>query len=157
MSDHDCCAAETAAAPTKPPCPACGRTGKRVPEETPAALVRPEEGARVRPGVRYRLCVTPGCGVAYYPDAGEAPPIPASALRVPVGQKGMGEPRPLCYCFGFSEQDVRDRLACGGEAVSAEVKRKMKDPGCACPTENPSGSCCLGGIRAAEKRLTAVV
>jgi len=155
MSDHDCCTTDTTALPIKTPCPACGRTGKRVPEETPAALVRPEETARVRPGIRYRLCVTPDCGVAYYPDAGEAPTIPASALRVPVGQKGMGEPRPLCYCFGFSAADVAARAAAGNEPVSTVVKRQMKDPGCACPTENPSGSCCLGDIRAAEKQLAA--
>jgi len=136
------------------PCPACGRPGKRVPEETPAALVRTEAAGQVADGVPYRFCATPGCAVAYYPEtAGAAPPIEVGALRVPVGQKGMGDPRPLCYCFGFSEVDVRARAAAGDERVSAVVKRRMQDPGCACATQNPSGHCCLGDIRAAERRL----
>jgi len=153
MSDHDCCATDPTAPRAETPCPACGRPGKRVPEETPAALVRPESAGEVVAGVRYRLCSTPGCDVAYYPDGGNAPVIPAAALRVPVGQKGMGRPRPLCYCFHFSEADVAARGAAGDEPVSAVVKRRMKGPGCACGTENPSGRCCLGDVRAAEKRL----
>ena len=135
------------------PCPACGRPGKRVPEETPGALVRPEAAGQVVAGMRYRFCATPGCPVAYYPDAaGAAPPIAVGALRVPVGQKGMGDPRPLCSCFGFTEADVRARAAAAGEPVSAVVKRRMRGPGCACATKNPSGHCCLGDIRAAERR-----
>jgi len=65
----------------------------------------------------------------------------------------MGEPRPLCYCFDLSEADVRARAAAGSEAASAVVERRMKDPGCACATENPSGRCCLADLRAAEARL----
>jgi len=68
-----------------------------------------------------------------------------------VGQKGEGNPRPLCYCFRFTEADVAARIASGGEAVSAEIRCKMKDPGCACATENPAGSCCLKDVRAAEE------
>ncbi len=153
MDDRTCCPPETTSPPTKPPCPGCGRPGKRVPAETPAALVRPEHADRVVAGARYRLCTTPGCAIAYYADPPGPAPIEAAALRVPVGQKGMGDPRPLCYCFHFTEADVAARAAAGDEPVSAVVKRQMKDPGCACATENPSGSCCLGDIRAAEKRL----
>jgi hypothetical protein len=117
-------------------------------------LVRRSAGIQVADGVPYRFCATPGCAVAYYPEtAGAAPPIEVGALRVPVGQKGMGDPRPLCYCFGFSEADVGARAAAGDEPVSAVVKRKMQGPGCACATKNPSGHCCLGDIRAAERRL----
>jgi hypothetical protein len=103
--------------------------------------------------MRYRFCAIPGCAVAYYPARGDAAPIAASALRVPVGQKGMGEPRPLCYCFPFTEADVAAWAVAGDEAVSAGVKRQMLDPGCACATERPSGRCCLADIRAAERRL----
>lgn len=151
--DESCCNTEQRSG-GHPPCPACGRLGKRVPAETPGALVRPEAAGRVVAGVRYRFCATPGCEVAYYPEAaGAAAPIAASALRVAVGQKGMGEPRPLCYCFGFTDADVRGRAATGGEPVSAVVKRKMQEPGCACATQNPSGHCCLADIRTAEQRL----
>jgi hypothetical protein len=65
----------------------------------------------------------------------------------------MDEPRPLCYCFDLSEADVRARAAGGSEPISTVVERRMKDPGCACATENPSGRCCLADIRAAEARL----
>jgi len=136
------------------PCPACGKAGNAVPAETPGALVCRSAAGQVVAGVRYRLCTTPGCEVAYYPETtGAAAPIAVGALRVPVGQKGMGEPRPLCYCFGLSEADVRARAASGGEPLSAVVERRIKDPGCACATENPSGRCCLGDLRAAEARL----
>ena len=134
------------------PCPACGRPGKRVPEETPGALVRPEAASQVADGVPYRFCATPGCAIAYYPETAGAAPIAVGALRVPVGQKGMGDPRPRCYCFGFTEADVGARAAAGGEPVSAVVRRRMRGPGCACATQNPSGHCCLGDIRAAERR-----
>ncbi|RMF78699.1 MAG: (2Fe-2S)-binding protein, partial [Nitrospirae bacterium] len=87
MGKHACCSNDPTPPAAKRPCPACGHTGRRVPEETPAALVRPEAAGRVAPGVRYRFCATAGCPVVYYPEAGEAAPVEAAALRVPVGQK----------------------------------------------------------------------
>lgn len=153
MATDTCC--DTQGEPSGDlPCPSCGEPGHEVPAETPGALVRPSAAGQVVAGVRYRLCATPGCEVAYYPETtGAAAPIAVGALRVPVGQKGMGEPRPLCYCFGLSEADIRARAASGSEPVSAMVERRMKDPGCACATENPSGRCCLADLRAAEGRL----
>jgi hypothetical protein len=50
----------------------------------------------------------------------------------------------LCYCFKYSKKDLLEAINNGTEEnVIADIKDKMKNPGCFCETANPSGNCCL--------------
>jgi copper chaperone CopZ len=81
-----------------------------------------------------------------------------SQLKVPVGVKERAGDRPLCYCFGHSVASIKEELRTKGRSDATEdIRAKMKNPGCRCETENPSGSCCLGsvakGIKIAQEEL----
>jgi hypothetical protein len=156
-------------------CPACGKKGKRVNPVTLRALLRDEyreavpdeEGHRceseasgcepVTGDTGWRFCDSPECDIVYFAEQGDTK-FTKSGLRVPVGVKETTGERPLCYCFGHSIASIKDELRTQRRShVLEDIRAKMKDPGCRCETENPSGSCCLGsvakGIQIAQEEL----
>jgi hypothetical protein len=79
-----------------------------------------------------------------------------SDVREPVTAKTGGDARPLCYCFGFTEGDIRRELARAGETrIPSRIGRLIKEKLCACEVRNPSGACCLGEVNRSVKRLLA--
>ena len=49
----------------------------------------------------------------------------------------------LCYCFNKTVEEVKENK----EKVIEEIKKKIKELGCACEIKNPSGRCCLTDIK----------
>ena len=100
---------------------------------------------------QYRFCSSPDCPVVYFSRERS---FTTGDLRVRVGLKETDGPIPLCYCFGFSEQSVREEVGVKGhttipQRITALIKERM----CACEERNPSGGCCLGEVSKAVKRL----
>src|SRR5207249_2070041 len=92
----------------------------------------------------YCFCDAKDCTVVYF---GQGQTFTRSQLRVSVGGKEAKGERPLCYCFGHSVATIKEELRAKGRSDALEdIRRKMKDPGCACEVTNPSGSCCLGAV-----------
>lgn len=156
-------------------CPSCGIKGKRVSTVTLGALLKDEfakrftaerpkcdastvEGCKpIAANTGWRFCASMNCDVVYFSEE-DATTFTKSQLKVPVGVKEQAGDRPLCYCFGHSVASIKDELRTKGRSDALEdIRAKMKDPGCRCETENPSGSCCLGsvarGIKIAEEEL----
>jgi hypothetical protein len=112
---------------------------------TMTALQRLEAGA-------YRFCPDPACDVVYFDERGHT--FSTADIRVRVWQKQPEDNRVLCYCFGETESDMRAEIAAAGFSNAAERVRSHIQAGrCACEVRNPRGSCCLGEITAALKRL----
>lgn len=156
-------------------CPSCGNKAKRVSTTTLAALLHDEYAAQfktdgqsccasegegctsIKADTGWRFCESKNCDVVYFSEEGDTS-FTKSQLRVAVGVKEEAGPRPLCYCFGHSVASIKEELvATGTSNAQDDIRAKMKDPGCRCETENPSGSCCLGvvakGIKVAQKEL----
>ncbi len=157
-------------------CPSCQSKGKRVGPLTLNSLLKSvateslgkksesPEGCdtaagcqTISAGTGWRFCNSQGCDVVYFSEECDAT-FKQSQLRVEVGVKETTGERPLCYCFGHSVASLKDELQAKGHSDALEdVRQKMKDPGCRCETENPSGSCCLGdvgrGIKIAQEEL----
>jgi copper chaperone CopZ len=136
-------------------CPGSGAEGKKVGRVTLRALARDEFQDRLA-DAEYFFCDAVGCDVVYFTPDGRT--ITKSQLKVEVGVKEAAGDRPLCYCFGHSIASLKEELRTKGRCDAlADIRRQMKDSGCACEVMNPSGSCCLGtvgrGIETASAEL----
>lgn len=131
-------------------CLSCKGPSRPVTLRTMLLMLKPELFTQVGES-HYRFCATPACPLVYF-STGRS--FTTSDLRVRVGLKEKDGPIPLCYCFGFSEQAVREEIETEGnttilQRITALIKERM----CACEERNPSGACCLGEVTKAVKRL----
>ena len=149
-------------------CPVCSSKAKRVSSVTLRALLKEDVAAQiagadshsccettgsdaagcqpVAEDTGWRFCDSPDCDVVYFSEQDDTT-FTKPQLRVDVGIKEAAGERPLCYCFGHSVESMKSELRTSGSSEAlADIRAKMKDPGCRCETENPSGSCCLGSV-----------
>lgn len=154
-------------------CPKCGKKGKTVKTVTLRALLKDEYVAAVagsdelncesgcspsKGNTGWRFCDSSECDVVYFGEQNGVT-FTKDQLKVMVGVKETAGERPLCYCFGHSVATITIELRLKGQSDAlADIRQKMKDPGCSCEVTNPSGSCCLGtvakGVETAKAELT---
>jgi hypothetical protein len=104
------------------------------------------------PNTQYYFCDAPDCELVYFALDTEAPRFRREDLVVRVGAKETADPIPICYCFGFTRQDIRDEIGGTGKSTVAErIKAEVEAGHCACEVKNPSGKCCLGDVTRAAK------
>lgn len=134
-------------------CQQCGYEGRPVDRTTVQALLKPEALGEVN-GSQYVFCETPNCPVVYY--AADGTQLRKEQVRVRVGLKETEDPVPLCYCFGVTERMIREEMLRTGRSTAAtRIRAEVKAGTCRCEVKNPSGRCCLGQVRQAEKQAVA--
>lgn len=146
--------------PAEPPktghqclCRQCGHEGQPVDRITVQALLKPEALGELN-GSQYAFCETPHCPVVYY--AADGTEFEKNQVRVRVGLKETEDPVPVCYCFGVTARMIHEEVQrTGRSSASARIRVEVKEGNCRCEVENPSGRCCLGEVRQAEKRAAA--
>lgn len=126
------------AAPEK--CPTCQKKGQTMLLTTVRAVLNPDAMRRCLPET-YCFCQTSDCPVVYF---GQTNCFEIADLRVPVFQKSTAADIPVCYCFGFSRDDL---AAPEGHLIPQHIQTYVKNKQCACELRNPQGRCCLGNIR----------
>ena len=135
-------------------CPSCGTVGEPVKPVTLRSLLQPHLLQQVREEV-YHFCASPECQVVYYSTDG-VQSFARGDLTVRVGVKEVGAPRPLCYCFDHSAENLREDLAENGRSTILEsIKAEVKAGHCRCEVTNPSGGCCLGDVIKETKAIGA--
>ncbi|HEY3367030.1 MAG TPA: hypothetical protein VGK74_18410 [Symbiobacteriaceae bacterium] len=131
-------------------CPGCGSEGRRVKIETLQSLMKDDQKARISDG-RYRFCGAPGCDVVYFADDGSQVFLKAD-LKVRVGVKETEAPRPICYCFNHTVEEIFDEIRrTGATTIPDDIAGRLNTEGCNCVHTNPQGSCCLGAVNAIAK------
>jgi hypothetical protein len=141
----ECCSVEQKSLPPVMTCPVSGSRSKQVDLLTVRSLVRRLPLAM--PPTGYYFCDDPACDVVYFPSNPQAPLFRRADLCVRVGAKEKDDPIPVCYCFGFTRQDIWDEIRQKGKSTIAEqIKLEVKAGNCACEVKNPSGKCCLGNV-----------
>lgn len=57
---------------------------------------------------------------------------------------------PLCYCFGYNKEHIREDIAENGDTnIDDWITERVQAEECACRWKSPIGGCCLGNVRAA--------
>lgn len=137
-------------------CPDCAagpspRRGPKVPAATLRSLLTEAAKVRLTDAEGFRFCPSPTCETVYWkPENGDR--FTKADLRVRVGSKETTPPRPVCYCFGFSVEDVERQVReSGASSIPDEITDKVRRGLCHCEDANPKGTCCLGDVRALLK------
>lgn len=131
-------------------CPVSGTKSKLVKTVTLRSLIQDEQQHRIAEG-RYRFCDTPGCEVVYFAEDGSHVFTQAD-LKVRVGVKETEAPRPICYCFAHTVEEIFDEIQrTGTTTVPDDIASRLNTQGCDCVHTNPQGSCCLGVVNAFAK------
>lgn len=107
------------------------------------ALLRTESVPRIGDAA-YWFCGAPACAVVYFASE-DGSVFSKGDLVVRVGAKELpgGEARLICYCFGYTIEEIESEVqATGSSGVLEAIKERMQG-GCSCVTMNPLGSCCL--------------
>jgi hypothetical protein len=81
-------------------------------------MLKPEHFDQVGES-QYRFCASPDCPVVYFSSEHS---FTTDDLRIRVGLKEKVDPIPLCYCFGFHEQDLRNE-------IKAEYSKQFRTSG----------------------------
>jgi len=127
-------------------CPDCGQAGKPVANQTVKAML--SVSLRSVQDGDYYFCHTATCPVVYFTPEGE-PSFSTSQVRERVYQK---EPRAddvwVCYCFGLTAGEIRKASPELQESILTDISTGIRQGQCACELRNPTGSCCLGTVRA---------
>src|SRR5882724_10387338 len=94
-------------------------------------------------------------GLMHRPDI-RSPFTRAPPGVIRVGPKVTEDPIPLCYCFGFDENHIRNEIErTGNTSVPEKVSKLLLEGLCACEERNPSGMCCLGVVNRTTVHLKA--
>jgi hypothetical protein len=148
----DCCSgnAKTDTPPAVMACPVNGARSKQVDALTVRSLVR--QLPLGMPNDQYYFCEARDCDVVYFPYGPQAPIFRREDVLVRVGAKEATDPIPVCYCFGFTRQEIWDEIRSTGKSGMAErIAAEVEAGRCACEVKNPTGKCCLGDVARAAK------
>ncbi len=138
-----------------PTCPMNGQATRAVGRKTVERLVKSEAMATLTPQPYY-FCNAPDCDTVYVSALGDHL-IAKDMLTVRVGIKETDDPIPLCYCFGYDRQAVRDDILRKGDTdIQTIITQRVKAGECRCEETNPSGGCCLGSVAKAIKHAYAL-
>ena len=111
-----------------------------------SSLVTEEARAKVDSTDGFRFCPEPACELAYF-NLGTGDRFLRGDVSVRIGQKETSTPRPICYCFDHSVEDIEAEVsATGTSKIPAEIREKCRQGLDRCDVTNPQGSCCLGDV-----------
>lgn len=136
-------------------CPECGHLAALVEPQTVKALLT-EAALQHFEVDAYYFCGAPGCDTVYF--SLDSRRFATRDVRVAVWQKQPAGRRQVCYCFGENEADIRHEIEqTGASGAMSRVRGHIAAKRCACDIRNPRGTCCLGDVDAAVKRVQAAV
>ncbi len=130
-------------------CPICAEVGKKVELFTVRSLTKEDFIPMIQES-DYFFCTNPDCEVIYYSLSQEV--IRKHQIKTRVGLKEKESPRPVCYCFGHTIEDIHNEISEKGKTtLEKEIADKIQAGLCHCEDANPEGRCCLGNVALAVR------
>jgi hypothetical protein len=139
-------------------CPECRTAGKTIYTDTVRNMVESLSNLEITDDKQYHVCKTQDCPVVYFREDGNQS-FMEDDIRVPVNfkQPADASPRQLCYCFGFTKQDVLEELRANDEStIPGWITERVQNEECACRWKNPKGGCCLSDVQPAVEDAKAM-
>jgi hypothetical protein len=90
------------------------------------------------------VCLNPTCQCLYYSDSDWLSYLQCNKR---VGFKSATPPRPFCYCFNHTAEDLSKKGKPARKKVLKEIEIYLSKGGGACQITNPTGQSCLVQIR----------
>ena len=152
-NDDACClAAEATSAPARAECPISNTSSHKVPRRTLEHLLKPEKVTTIQ-NAQYYYCTDPNCKVVYFSND-NVPYFTVEDVTVKVFAKDAGNDVPVCYCFDWTREQIKNEIAqTGTSSTAAQIAQEVKAGNCACAIKNPKGECCLGDVNAFVKTI----
>ena len=133
-------------------CPECGTKAREVGRITLEHLLITDRAATLQDATYY-FCATPVCEAVYF---SRDQIFHRSDLQVRVGLKETEDSIPVCYCFGYTERMIAEEIESTGRTTIPErIRGEVQAGTCQCEIKNPQGTCCLGNVAKAVKRVQA--
>ncbi len=121
-------------------CPLCGNKGKSVKRITIESLLTDEAKAGLVDMDGFRFCPTPTCQISYFhPEIGKR--FLCRDVRVRIGQKQTQAPRPTCYCFNHTIEEIEEDVAkTGTSGIPEAITEKCRKGLARCEQTSPNFS-----------------
>ncbi|MED4016302.1 putative iron-sulfur cluster-binding metallochaperone [Sutcliffiella cohnii] len=134
-------------------CPSCKAKGKTVKLITLKSMLKPNKLETLNADATHYFCFEEKCDVVYFDTASKI--YVKSELKVPVYQKESSNTVPVCYCFDWTKEKIKEYTKRGERTKPVEhIKQNIKENRCGCEVNNPQGSCCLGNVTQYIKSLS---
>lgn len=126
-------------------CPSCKNKAKHVKLITLKSLLKPTSLETLNAKENHYFCSTEDCDVVYFDTNNKKYLV--SDIKVSIHQKDNSVSTPICYCFDWTKEKVKEYVEKGLLTKPVEhIRQNIKENRCGCEVNNPQGSCCLGNI-----------
>jgi hypothetical protein len=126
-------------------CPNCNVKGKTVKIITLKSMLKPYALETLNAKGNHYFCSTKDCDVVYFDTDNKKYLI--SDIKVAVHQKNDITTTPVCYCFDWTKEKIKQFAEKGVIPTPVEhIRENIKENRCGCEVNNPQGSCCLGNV-----------
>jgi hypothetical protein len=129
----------------KPKCPVCAHEGSGIPRKV---LFQHLDAKGILDIFNWRgayVCMSASCPCLYYSGSHW---ISHERCNKRVGFKCAEAPRLLCYCFGYTAEEILKKAELGQEKpILDQIEGYLGKGARLCQSTNPTGRCCLSQIK----------
>ncbi len=134
-------------------CPSCKNKAKNIKLITLKSMLKPSALETLSAKENHYFCPTKDCDLVYFDTINNMYLI--SDIKVAVYQKDDSPFTPICYCFGWTKEKIKEYVEKGSTPNPVEhIRENIKENRCGCEVNNPQGSCCLGNVTKFINQLT---
>jgi len=133
-------------------CPSCKNKAKNVQLITIKSMMKPSVLGSINAKENHYFCSTNDCHVVYFDTSHKEYLL--SDIKVAVHQKDDSLSTPVCYCFDWTKEKIKQYVENEIAPKPLEhIRANIKENRCGCEINNPQGSCCLGNVTKYIKSL----
>ncbi|MFT8322137.1 MAG: (2Fe-2S)-binding protein [Bacillus sp. (in: firmicutes)] len=126
-------------------CPSCHVKGKKVKIITLKSMLKPTILDILSVNSTHYFCSSKDCNVVYFDTSKKT--YLTSEIKVSIHQKDNSSVVPVCYCFGWTKEKIKQYVEKELTPNPVEhIRENIKENRCGCEVNNPQGSCCLGNV-----------